>query len=428
MLITIALAAVLAALWFIAIYIIAEIAATWRRLFISPGVSDTTWAYAMRFVIIGILGFLYAVTAYITGNLWHMGLSLPVLLFGVVGAMTINQGFTVIPAKPIHRGILTYWGERQEILLDEGEHLLPKFWPLNMGVILEEVEAIEFRFVYEGVPCKGVPDQSDPTKPTIGATVTVEVVGAIQPDYDAEEMDEESHEMKSVGAKRLINYQNRGGKDTILTLLKGIIGQELREYSPDYFWEEFVRLKAPMAATLVSDLSVDRPRRLREMGAEIPDGVMKTDAKGYRGNQEIDVDPMEYIREAEGDVKESKRRHREMEAYLYQLRENGFGAIPDLGVQFLRFSIPAIEPEGAVKEANDKAAAEKKQREQEEQDADAEIAVAKKYLAADESGTMTLDRALQRRAINRGLAKEIILSGERAPLSDAAALNALGKD
>lgn len=418
----------LAIVWGFAIYCVAILATSWRSLFVSPGVSDTTWEYAIKFIAIGLAGLLLSVIALFKGSEWVAAMAAPTVLFGVAGALTVNQGFTVIPAQPISRGVLTFWGERQEYILDEGEHLLPKFWPLNIDVIIENVEAVDFRFVYTGVPCRGE-DAPDGSR-TIGATVTVEVVGAWEPDYDATIKDEDGHEVH-VGASRLMNYQNRGGTDKIRRLLEGIIGQELREYSVSYKWEEFIRLKAPMAATLVSDLTTARPRKLHERGEELPSNVMDIPAKEYADQSKYPIitDPMEYMNDASGDDKETRRRLREMEAFLAQLREGGVGDVPDLGLQFLRFSIPAIEPEGAVKAAADLAAAEKKERERDEQDVDTEIALIGKFVQAS-NGSMDFNEAAQRLSVNRGRTREIKVSGaHRSTLTDAAAINALaGQD
>lgn len=402
---------------------LAHLYLNWRKLFVAPGVSEATWQAAICFIIQGATGLVVAIFEVATGHPLLALIAAPTAFLLPVGMLVIEQGVTIIKAEPPHVGKLTFWGNRQEINLPEGEYLLPKFWPLRIDVIPVKVEAIPFEFNFENVPCKAADAAGSQG---VGAFVRVKVVGAIEPDHSDEERDNKDSLDHANGGRRITNYLNRGGEEGVLKLINGIIGQEIREYALRYTWEQFMALKAPLAATLITLISDARPRELERDGDSIKTVEGKVEGYLEAGRYKIIDNPMEYIEDARND-KERQNRVREMEIFLQALREGGFGDVPDLGVQFLRFTIPEIEPTGAVKEAADKAAAEKKQKEQESQDTDTEIALAQKYVDAskgtDDKPTMSFDEALEKVRLRRNPGtREIFIRGSAGQFTDAAAI------
>lgn len=406
---------------------LAHLYLSWRKLFVAPGVSEATWQAAICFIIQGTTGLIVAIFEVMTGHPLLALIAAPVALLLPVGLLVIEQGITIIKAEPPHVGKLTFWGNRQDINLPEGEYLLPKFWPLRIDVIQVKVEAISFEFNYENVPCKAAETSGSQG---VGAFVRVKVVGALEPDHSDEERENKDSLNGANGGRRITNYLNRGGEEGVLKLINGIIGQEIREYALRYTWEQFMALKAPLAATLITLISDARPRRLRRNGDSIETVEGKVEGYLEPGRYDIIDNPMVYIDEAGSNDKERQNRVREMEIFLQALREGGFGDVPDLGVQFLRFTIPEIEPTGAVKEAADKAAAEKKQKEQESQDTSTEIMLAEMYVDAsrptpDGEPTMTFTDALEKVRLRRNPGtREIIIRGSTGQFADAAAIMA----
>lgn len=422
----------LAALWGYAILYTSDLYFNWRKRFIWPQVSKTIWNMGYTCVGLSIAAIAcFAVSRFYLHDTLAAALTIPVILLGYLGWYILAYPLTVVRSDPPEVGILTFWTTRHPVLLPEGEYKLLKMFPFKLGVSTATAETIPFDFRFVNVPCKS--DTGTDGK-GVGAFVEVRVVGNIEADHMNDDDDTRGDKANaSEGARRIINFQNAGGAQGVLKTLEGIIGQSVREHAKAYTWEEYVGLKAPLAATLVAGISTARPRKLDRFMNEDgfinkpdhhnPDAENYLSAKDYLKLPVID-DPLVYVCACDQDEDGKKQRRNrivEMEFFLEMVREGGFSDVPDLGIQFTRFTVPEIEPTGAVKEAADKAAAEKKQREQEIADADAEIAVARQYMAADTK--LTLDQALSyvRRRRNPA-AREIFIHGSTSPLTDAAAI------
>lgn len=422
----------LALIWSIPLAYTGDLYFNWRKRFIWPQVSKTIWNMGYTCVALSIVALAcFAVTRFYLNDPLPASLMIPIILLGFLGWYILAYPLTVVPSDPPEVGILTFWTTRHPVLLPEGEYKLLKMFPFKLGVSTATAETIPFDFRFQNVPCKSDTGADDKG---VGAFVEVRVVGNIEADHMNDDNDTRGDKANSSeGARRIINFQNAGGPQGVLKTLEGIIGQSVREHAKAYTWEEYVGLKAPLAATLVAGISTARPRKLeRFMNADgliIKPDHHNPDAENYLSVEDylklpIIDEPLIYVCACGNDddgKKERRNRIIEMEFFLEMVREGGFSDVPDLGIQFTRFTVPEIEPTGEVKEAAGKAAAEKKQREQEIADADAEIAVAKQYMAADAS--LTLDQALSyvRRRRNPG-AREIFIHGSSSPLTDAAAI------
>jgi hypothetical protein len=324
-------------------------------------------------------------------------------------------GFKRVPEDPPHVGILTFWNRRIRVLVGEGTHLLADYFPIFLGVNVVKVERVNLNFLYTDVRCRGEVVNG---KPTAGPAVTVEVAVTYEPDYEGK------HGGRDVGADRIIKFLNSGGADGVKHILQDLTGEEVREIASEYTWEQFVFLKAPLAASLLMMVSEAKLRKLpRESDGSISDAIFNITPDEYVTLPVIEQ-PLRYVLAAENET-ERTTRQREMEVLIRIIRENGIGDVIDLGLQLIRLNVVRIEPEGAgLNEDAELAAREHKQREAENLDFETEIQLAEKYIAAARrsGGDMTIDAALERVRINRGRATENIVRSSGNLLADAAAL------
>lgn len=447
-LVSFAEAALLPTLWAGTAFYFVYLAIRWRKLLLSPDVGSATWGFGMALICIGVVSFLYFVSALVVfGQPWSAGLSIPLVLLGLMGWSVVAQPLTVVRSDPPEVAVLTFWTGRLKIPLPEGEYLLLTFFPFKLGVSPATAKALPLDFLFENVPCKS--DTGEPGKPGVGAFVNVRVVGSIEVDHMMSDSDIRGTTANAIeGARRIINFQNRGGNDGlkdgnvvdwekngVLKVLHGVIGEGLREHAKGYTWEEYMALKAPLAATLVANISTARPRQLPVNSEGI---VVKPDHATFTYEQyeacPIINEPLAYVCAAIGsdDDEERKKRYRnrivEMEFFLEMIREGGFADIPDLGIQLTRFTVPEIEPIDEVKTAANKAAAEKKQREQEIADTKAELALAQLYIDGSPEPKPTMNEALAFVRLRRNPGtQEIFIRGSSSSLTDAAAIVAAGK-
>lgn len=429
--------------WSITLIFVGDLSLNWRKRFIWPKVSETTWqiAFTSIYLSLGALACFIVCLVFLKAP-WHAAFMIPVILLGFLGWHILAYPLTIVKSEPAEVALLTFWGGRQLVLLPEGEYKLLDFFPFKLGITTATKRTIPIDFVFDSVPCKS--ETSEDGK-GVGAFVVLRVVGNIEADHMLDEKDaRENAANPTEGARRIINFLDKGGnngivngvltdwrQNDVLKTLNGIIGEDVREHAKSYTWEEYMGLKAPLAATLVARISTARPRKLPRNA----DGVVEMPKPGkykpdeYQNLPIIDQ-PLVYVCKANNssDEEKAERRNRivEMEFFLDMIREGGFADVPDLGIQFTRFTIPEIEPVGAVKEAAEKAAAETKQREQEVADTDAEIALAGQYMAKDPKMTLTEALSYVRLRRNTGT-KEVFIRGSNSPLVDAAAIIADNK-
>lgn len=433
--------------WGITLLFIGELSLNWRKRFIWPKVSETTWKIGFTSIYLSVGALACFIVCLLLKAPWHAAFMIPIVLLGFLGWHILSYPLTVVRSDPPEVALLTFWGERQKVLLPEGEYKLLDFFPFKLSITPATAKTIPFDFVYERVPCKsdtGVDGKG------VGAFVVVRVVGNIEADHMLDENDTRGDDANpSEGARRIINFLNKGGNDGlqngivvnweqngVLKTLHGVIGQGVREHAKAYTWEEYLALKAPLAATLIANMSTAIPRSLNSFkndeGVIVKPDHQKFKVKDYVGLPRIADTPLVYVCKANGASEENKKEYQnriiEMEFFLEMVREGGFSDVPDLGVQFTRFTIPEIEPTGEVKEAADRAAAETKQREQEVADTKAQIALAKLYIDESPDPKPTMEQALSyvRRRQNPGVT-EIFIHGSSGPMTDAAAIFAEAK-
>lgn len=424
----------LAIVWGLALAYYGDLYLNYPKRFIWPKVSETSWN--MGYISVGFaIGALVCMTICVI--VFRDGLAaalmIPIVWLGIYGWYILTYPLTTVRSDPPEVGVLTFWTTRYPVLLPEKEYKLLSFWPFKLGVAISTAETIPFDFTYENVPCKS---ETGEDGQGVGAFVTVRVVGNIDVDHMLDDKDARGNDANSCeGARRVINFQNKGSAAGVLKTLDGVIGQGVREHALGYTWEEYMALKAALAATLLASISTARPRKLEQfMDA---DGVIAkpnhhdSEAENYLSAKDylrlpVIETPLVYVCACSHDEdgkKERRNRIVEMEFFLEMVREGGFSDVPDLGVQFSRFNVPEIVPTGATKEAADKAAAEAKQLEQGIADTKAQIVLAKLYIDESPDPKPTMDQALSyvRRRENPGV-REIFIHGSSSPLTDAAAI------
>ena len=428
--------------WAPTLYVVVDLCLNWRKKFILPKVSKTIWDIGYTCVALGLLALACFVTCLFLGAPLPAGLMIPVILLGLLGWKILAHPLTVVRSSPSEVALLTFWTTRHEVLLPEGEYKLLDFFPFKLGIVTATKKTIPVEFVFDSVPCKS---ETGADGKGVGAYVVVRVVGNIEADHMLDDKDTRGNAANpSEGARRIINFLDKGGNDGIvngllvnaedngvLKTLRGGIGEDVREHAQNYTWEEYTALKAPLAASLLARICNELPRQLPRNADGL---VVKPDRKKYTTAAYLALpeinEPLAYVCRANNNSDEGKmeRRNRiiEMDFFLDMVHEGGFADVPSLGIQFTHFYVPDIEPVGAVKEAANKAAAEKKQREQEVADTDAEIALARQYIAADSK--LTMQEALSYVRLRRNpAAKELFIHGSTSTLTDAAAVNAMAK-
>jgi len=429
----------LATMWLLTLLYFSDLYFNYRKRFIWPTVSKTIWN--MGYTCVGLsLGALvcFVVSLIYLKDPLPAALMIPLILLGYLGWYILTYPLTVVRSDPPEVAVLTFWTTRHQVLLPEGEYKLLKMFPFKLGIATATAETIPFDFRVLNVPCKsetGVDGRG------VGAFVEVRVVGNIEADHMLSDEDTRGDDANpSEGARRIINFQNKGGATGVLRTLEGIIAEVVRKHAKGYTWEEYMGLQAPLAATLVASISTARPRKLERFMND--EGIIQKPnhhdpkADNYLSAEEylklpVIDNPLVYVcacgQDADG-KKERRNRIVEMEFFLEMVREGGFADVPDLGIQLTRLTVPEIEPTGEVKEAADRAAAEAKQREQEMADTRAQIAVAKLYIEESPEPKPTMEQALSyvRRRQNPGVT-EIFIHGSSGPMTDAAAIFAESK-
>lgn len=150
-----------------------------------------------RWFVNMMVGVIITVFAVSVAVVTHPLVGLSVLMAGI--GSYILQGLKRIPADPPHRGVLTFFGQRQNIILEEGWRFLPLF-PWVYGVILVNVVRKNLDLAPESVR---TPDLAELSVP-VSVTYT---------------------------PSNLVAYLNSGGESGVNNILDDVVGEVIREWA-----------------------------------------------------------------------------------------------------------------------------------------------------------------------------------------------------
>lgn len=400
-------------------------------------VSQKLWTIAYCLIGFGAVSALMGVFGFITWDgsriiaLWYVLLG---SLFGYLGTYMVKHGLTDIPAHPVHVGILTVWGKRIEVLLREGTVLLADYWPFRVGVIQVEAELKSHTYDLNDVLCANAVDANglatNDAKKAAGGMVNVQVSVTMGPDYKAKT--KEKHP-KPCGAKRVIDWLNRGERDGVTKILGDMIDESVRHLAGEFDWETFLFMKAPLTVAVlakVADIDFKSiPRKPDGDFRDIPEDITPEMYHKYRG---VVHNPLKYLLEVESaDNDEQKhlernRRLVEIDVFLKIARLNGVSDIVDLGAHIARINVNEIVPNDALKEASQGAAIEKQERKKENWDTETGIGLAQQFIdfAKKNKGKIDPQEALRLARIDRRRSTEttVLTPSAADPMTKAASI------
>lgn len=399
-----------------------------KKFLVNKHVSARLWILAGGLIALG------AFFLFVTLDKSNMN-ALAGVLFAALGIGLIRIGYPVnVPTDPPNIALLTYYGERQPIILDSGDHLLPSVWPFELGKIDIPIERINYEFEFDAT-CKSTPDPENPNS-RVGGKVIVKIELTIEPDYHAEGKNHED-----LGPQRMFDYLNSGRIPGVKSILEGMIKEAVRDTALRYTWEQFIFLKLPLSAQLVTMVADTRVAKLRDENGKVLSATQLAERgitpENYDSRNDLERidDALEYFEEASTGLpsgaseKERKAAQHEVEKeFLFFLQvavANGVGDVRGLGVKITRLNIARITGDSAMIEAANKAAAEDQERIAENKDGATELGLAMKLveLSKKDGGIpMSLDAAINHVQVRRGLAKKTVVISSGNPILDAAAL------
>lgn len=404
-------------------------------------VSQKLWTIAYTLIglgiVIALMGF-YGVVTWDGSRIIALGYVSLGGLSGYLGTYMAKNGLTDIPAHPVHVGILTIWGKRIEVLLREGTYLLADYWPFRVGVVLVEAELESHTFDLNDVLCINAVDaDGHPTqdaKKAAGGMVNVQVSVTMGPDYKAKTRGKHP---KPCGAKRVIDWLNRGGRDGVTKILGDMVDESVRHLAGEFDWETFLFMKAPLTVAVlakVADIDFKSiPRNPDGSFKDIPEDITPEMYHKYRG---VVHNPLKYLLEKQTAAgvsvadDERDRRLVEIDVFLKVARLNGVSDIVDLGAHIARINVNEIVPNDALKEASQGAAIEKQERKKETWDTQTGIELAQQFIdfAKKNKGKIDPQEALRLSRIDRRRSTEttVLTPSAADPMSKAAGIIAGG--
>jgi hypothetical protein len=352
---------------------------------------------------------------------------LPFSLPLAYGLWMISEGYGArIENNPPYIGLLTVWGKRFPVVLREGIWFLANFFPFYLWYIPVLVTRDNYEISLDAYCKAEVMKGDDPAQAKttdIGAKVDVKVAITFAPDHRAKEDDG-----TPIGGERIIQFLNSGQHTGVVNILTDVVKEELRDLALNFTWEQFAELKTVLSARLICLVADVNLRKLprNSSGKMFSPQELKARIGEYFERYD-DLEPIEdvlnvYTRASEA---EQKKLDEDIFFFLNDIVTSGVADVRDLGINITKFNVTHVFPTGAVADAAAAAAAEKQERTRETRDTETDIELAEKYLdAATKAGKpMDLESALRIVRVNRGRAKETIITGSSGnPILDAAAL------
>lgn len=330
------------------------------------------------FVITGIAA---AGVFYLTPNLF-LATAVWVSLFGSF----IVQGLRRIPAQPPHKGILTIWGERQEVVKDEGWHFFP-IYPFWHGVVTINVTKVNQDLREQLIR---TPDRAE-----LGIPVSL----TWMPDKE--------------NPQNLIMFLNSGGESGVKSIIEDIVRERLRTwgFSLDegpQKWQEAMGAQEDAAAILLKTIVGSELPPIPISAQTIPTPILlkyfnvprrrpnESEARVFGENWEsvsrvLDALPPEEFETVRRAVEERR-------TAIAQARQgNSFFPLPQLGIILNRLNIGEITPKGELSRAAELEAKEEQERKGEVFEVETDIIKAQKLMEAVKGANeqLSLQQAFQ---------------------------------
>lgn len=304
---------------------------------------ETDWAWHI-ITLLWMIGGGLSVFGIITmlGSLFS---GLVILLVGIgiaaIGGLMFFAGLRIIRANPKHRGVLTVWGERVPVIIDEGERFLPDYFPFRRSAIEVNVVTQNHDTTIDQIPTNElgykVPnllqgpgeDEGKTLRFKVETTVKADVSLTYEPDYS----DDDPH--------RLIDYLDKGGKEGVFDNVKDLIRRYLRHLGQRNTAKRCIQSNTQFTLFLIKYLTGEEP------GVNgLPEGL-----------------PPDY------------------REFFDVMRDKGLKDQHRLGIRFKRIDITRIYYETeAMKKVAEGRLLEKLQRRKELADVDTEIEITGKYI------------------------------------------------
>lgn len=352
----------------------------WQDLMISAfghqGASKDLEALAYRLLVIG--------TLCLVGGIFLFPLLIGVPI-GALGAYMLQHGYDRnIPSSPPCKALLTIWGKRLEVVMDESEVFTADYYPFRIGLTIVPISKENFNFEFKGIRCRletkeddTVPAEGEPDprlmskkRPHSGGAITVKGSYTVGPDY-------------STGG-RLKQFLDNGGMDGIRNQLEDIFGNGVRSTATERTWEEVTFLESPLSAAIAirtTDANILKLPRDAE-GQLIPQDQWPQ-GEAYRAAAQKGsriLDPVEYVDNPSLTMEERSARQSEIDWFLKEALIDGVADVHGIGAQITRISITGVEPEGKLKDDAEATAREIQQRTRDLADTDTGIAVADRFM------------------------------------------------
>jgi hypothetical protein len=352
-------------------------------------------------------------------------------------------------------GLLTIWGRRIPVVIREGLWFLANFFPFYIWYIPVLVERTNYEISLPAYCKAEVMKGDDPEQAKdsdIGGKVDTKTAVTYTPDYKAR-----GEHREDIGGERLIQFLNSGRQEGVNNILTDIVKEDIRDLALDFTWEEFSDLKTVLSARLIGLLTANKVRRLhslRDADGKLPSPQeLKRRLSSDPSDPERAFDRYEETLEGIDDIlttyvaaqnkaatkgddesskkaredgtKEVKELNEDIFFFLNEIVTTGVADVRDLGINLTKFNVTHIFPLGITDEETQAAAAEKQQRRKERRDTETDIELAAMYVdASNKAGKeMAFADALKIVRVNKGHAKETIITGTTGnPILDAATI------
>ncbi len=266
------------------------------------------------------------------------------ILLLVLAWTEYSAGKKNIAAKPPHKGIPTYWGERQTVkkivdgneiqvavVLTEGDYLTMPYWPFYIDFIPVKVEKVNVDDVsIRDIICKASGDNG--ADPVAGGRISAFFSYTFVPDPE-----------------RYMSFINSGGENEVKAIIENRISEVVRQEGRNYDWEAFQFSGDRLTTIIITKLCGEKPF------------VLEQDASGKwvpKKNGEV------YVTR---DPRDPQCTDQEITYFLEKVRQemingDGYADVQDLGVTLRRANLERFELGDNLKKAAEKLAEEQQQR------------------------------------------------------------------
>lgn len=309
----------------------------------------------LRWIPLCLMLILAAFLAFSTARLtnWFIGAGIFTGLFGPF----MLQAFRNILNQPPHKGVLTFFGTRTSVVLDEGWRFLP-FFPFVFGFVLVPVTRVTAEFKVKAK----TPDKADSEIPV---TTTWRPINEIK-------------QKKVQGL--LIKFLDSGGNEGVEKQLAGKIDERVREWAiadeeGPQDWKELQKSRLEAISILTKTIGFNEVTEIPSYAQNVPTVIWMrffTEPRPEEPSMEKEKKWMESkwakVRDVYDPLSDEEKQDLQnaikMRRKEVQDLRSGIGSIilEDLGVKIERINVGDIKVLGEVEKASEKEAKEEQDR------------------------------------------------------------------